>query len=250
MSSKIKAIIIDDEPLARSIVLKYLSAYPDIEIAAECSNGFEGIKKINELKPDLLFLDIQMPKITGFEMLELLDEPPIIIFTTAYDQYALKAFEVNAADYLLKPFSESRFSEALEKAFLYLNNKILQKPVIESLIKHHNEKREYLERVVIKNGSQISIIPVDNIKRIEAQDDYVMIHSAEGKFLKQKTMKYFEEHLEPQNFIRIHRSHITSVNEIKNIELMEKETYRVITKTGEKLPVSKSGYEKLKGIIG
>src|SRR3990170_392711 len=152
MKNKITAAIIDDESLARQLIKKYLSYHTNIEVISECSNGFDAIKNINEEKPDLIFLDIQMPKINGFEMLELLENPPVIIFTTAYDQYALKAFEVNAADYLLKPFSQERFDEALEKAKVYLNKKSKQGKVIENLIKHNDARTEYLERVVIKDG--------------------------------------------------------------------------------------------------
>ncbi len=245
----IKTIIIDDESLAREIIKRYLADREEIIIAAECSNGFEGIKKINEEKPDLIFLDIQMPRINGFEMLELIDEPPVIIFTTAFDQYALKAFEVNAADYLLKPYSKDRFDEALEKAFAYLRDKSHQRTVIKNLIKQNEEKTEFIERVIIKDGTKISIVPAENIKYFEAQDDYVMIYSDEGKFLKQKTMKYFELHLNPKDFVRIHRSYIAAVNRIKKIELLEKESYRVLLEDKTALPVSKSGYDKLKEML-
>lgn len=249
MPDNINTIIVDDEKLGREIVKSYLSSYPAINISAECSNGFEGLKKINELKPDLIFLDIQMPKITGFEMLELIDEPPVIIFTTAYDQFALKAFEVNAADYLLKPFSKERFDEALKKALIHLKDKTAQSSLIKNLIADKEKQDEYLERIVIKDGSKIFIIPVDAVSYIEAQDDYVKIYSSEGKHLKQKTMKYFETHLNPGEFIRIHRSYIAAVSNIKNLELFEKETYRVTLKDKTQLPVSKSGYDKLKEIL-
>jgi two-component system LytT family response regulator len=249
MQEKISAVIIDDESLGRQIIRKYLASHEDFEIRAECSNGFEGVKKINEMNPDIVFLDIQMPKLTGFEMLELLDDPPVIIFTTAYDQYAIKAFEVNAADYLLKPFSSERFDEALEKAKFLLKNKTRGNEIINGLITHTQETTEYLERIVIKDGSRIHIIPVDTISYLEAQDDYVMIHSAEGSLLKQKTMKYFEEHLSPEDFLRIHRSYIAAIPRIKKIELVEKESYRLVLDDGTKLPVSKSGYEKLKSIL-
>jgi len=244
-----KVIIIDDETLAREIIKKYLLSHNEIEIGAECSNGFEGVKKINELNPDIVFLDIQMPRLNGFEMLELIDNPPVIIFTTAYDQYAIKAFEVNAADYLLKPFSRERFEEALEKAMINLKNKKEQSKIIKELIKHTSNIDEYLERIVVKDGPKIHIIPVDSVKYIEAQDDYVLIHSTEGNLLKQKTMKYFEEHLSPDDFLRIHRSFIVFIPRIKKIELVEKETYKLYLDDGTSLPVSKSGYEKLKKIF-
>jgi two-component system LytT family response regulator len=246
MKNKISAILIDDETLARELVKKYLSYHQNVEIAAECSNGFDAVKKVSELKPDIIFLDIQMPKINGFEMLELLENPPIIIFTTAYDQYAIKAFEVNAVDYLLKPFSQERFDEALDKAFSLLENKNLQADKIKELVKTHDKKIEPLERIVVKDGSEISIIPVEEIKLLEAQDDYVMIHTQLKKYLKQKTMKYFEENLNPNDFIRIHRSFIVAAKEIKKIELNEKESYQIILTDKKKLPLSKSGHSKLK----
>lgn len=249
MENKIKALIIDDEKLARDIVKNYLGKFSEIELIGECSNGFDAIKQINELTPDLIFLDIQMPKITGFEMLEVIDNPPVIIFTTAFDQYALKAFEVNATDYLLKPFSEERFAEAIQRAILQIHNKAEAAKKIADLLRQIEKKEEFLERVVVKAGQKISIIPVSDIKYLEAQDDYVMIYSEKGNFLKQKTMKYFEENLDPAEFNRIHRSYIVKISDIKQIELFEKESYFVLLNDGKKLPVSKSGYQGLKEII-
>lgn len=244
-----KAIIIDDEPLAREIIKKYLKAFPEIEVVSECSNGFEGIKAINEYKPGIIFLDVQMPKISGFEMLELLDELPVVIFTTAFDQYALKAFEANAADYLLKPFSEERFKEAIAKASVFLSDKLKNRQIIDNVFEQMDKRQEFLERIVIKNGPKIHIIPVEKISYIEAQDDYVMLNTSEGRFLKQKTMKFFEDHLNPGEYIRIHRSYLVRLSEVKQIELFEKESYRVILSSGKMLPVSKSGYSKLKEIF-
>ena len=250
MQEKLTAIVIDDENLARQIVKKYLEDYDYIELTAVCTNGFEGIKKINALRPDLVFLDIQMPKISGFEMLELIEEPPVIIFTTAYDQFAIKAFEVNAADYLLKPFSKERFDEAIEKAKLFLRDKSKQINQIKKLISHNDEKKEYLERIIVKDGSNINLIPVEEIKYIEAQDDYVMIHSGMGKFLKQKTMKFMEVHLNPKDFVRIHRSYISAVKEIEKLEQLGRDSFILKLKDHIKpLPVSRSGYENLKKII-
>ncbi|UCH64973.1 MAG: LytTR family transcriptional regulator DNA-binding domain-containing protein [Ignavibacterium sp.] len=249
MSDKIRTIVIDDEKLAREITKGYLSKHPEIEIIAECSNGFDAIKKINEEKPDLIFLDIQMPKISGFEMLELLDDPPAIIFTTAYDQYAIKAFEVSAVDYLLKPFSEERFNDALEKSYTRIKDKFQQNSTIKNIIDHHDEKIEFLERIVIKDGSKISIVPVESIKWIEAQDDYVMINSDQGRFLKKKTMKFFENHLDENMFIRIHRSYIINADFIQHLEQKGKESYQLILKNGRELPVSKTGLSKLKSTL-
>ncbi len=243
-----KVLIIDDEKLAREITKKYIADNNEIEIIGEASNGFDAIKIINEQKPDLIFLDIQMPKLTGFEMLDLIDEPPVIIFTTAYDNYALKAFEANAVDYLLKPFSKERFEEALQKAFVYLRDKLKQNS-IQNLIKHNDETKRYLDRVVIKDGTKINIVPIDKIRWLEAQDDYVMVHSDDGKLLKQKTMKYFENHLDPKYFVRIHRSYIVNIDFINHLELNEKDTYRIILKNNSPLPVSKTGLSKLKDVI-
>ena len=249
MSNKIRTIIIDDEQLARSITNSYLSKHPEIEIVAECSNGFDAIKKINEEKPDLIFLDIQMPKINGFEMLELLEDPPAIIFTTAYDQFAIKAFEVSAVDYLLKPFSEERFNEALKKSYNHIQDKFQKDSAIKNIIKQNDERIEFLERVVIKEGAKISILPVESIKWIEAQDDYVMINSEQGRFIKKKTMRYFENHLNENMFIRIHRSYIINADYIQHLEQKGKETYRLILKNGKELPVSKTGLTKLKNTL-
>ncbi|HEX9740973.1 MAG TPA: response regulator [Ignavibacteriaceae bacterium] len=242
-----KAVIVDDEHLAREIIKKYLSDKDDIEVVAECSNGFDAVKEITEKKPDLVFLDIQMPKLNGFEMLELLDEHPAIIFTTAFDNYAIKAFEVNAVDYLLKPFSEERFNEALNKVVERIQKKVYENENVDKLIE--DQLPELLERIVVKDGSKITIIPVETLKWLEAQDDYVRIHSEGGRFMKKKTMKFFEDHLNNNMFIRIHRSSIININFIKQMELYEKDSYRVILKDETKLSVSKTGLQRLKEIL-
>lgn len=249
MMDKIKAVIIDDEILAREVIKKYLSSYSSLEVVSECSNGFEGIKAISELKPGIVFLDIQMPKINGFEMLELIDDPPAIIFTTAFDQYAIKAFEVNAADYLLKPFSEERFKEAIGKALIRLNNKSENDEKISKIVKHIDGSREKLERVIVKTGTKINIIPIEKLNWVEAQDDYVMLYTTDGKYLKQKTMKFFENNLDATQFIRVHRSYIVRISFVKQLELFEKESYKLVLHDGNKIPVSKSGYAKLKDIL-
>lgn len=241
----IKTIIVEDEKLARDLVKDYLSIHEDFQLIGEYEDGFSGLKAINELKPDLVFLDIQMPKLTGFEMLEILDHHPAIIFTTAYDQYALKAFEHNALDYLLKPYSTERFEEALGKARDRVKSGENSQS-ISKLVKHRDEQVEAIHRVVVKSRSRIHVIPVENITYLEAQDDYVMINTPDSKHLKQKTMKYFESHLPDEDFVRIHRSYIARISEIAQMQLYEKESYVVILKNGIKLPVSKTGLPKLK----
>jgi two-component system, LytTR family, response regulator len=243
-----KAIIIDDEPLARSIVKEYLQSFPQIEIAAECNDGFEGVKAIMQHKPDLVFLDIQMPKINGFEMLELVEEPPAVIFTTAFDEYALKAFETHSVDYLLKPFSQERFNKAISR-FLDQQNLSGQKTATESLLRSKQELSGQNERIVVRVSGKIKIIPVSQVLYIEAADDYVKIHTGEGGFLKNKTMGFYEDSL-ADGFVRTHRSYIVNVQEITRIDPYEKEGHLAILRSGARIPVSKAGYARLRQVLG
>lgn len=243
----IKTIIIDDEPLARMVISEHLKQHPDIALAAECGDGFEGAKAIQQLQPDLIFLDIQMPKLTGFEMLEIIDDMPNVIFTTAFDEFAIKAFEKNAVDYLLKPISKERLEQALTK-FRNTRRNHTEKETSAKITAIRAE--ETLERIVVKNGSQIKIIPVQQVIFLEAYDDYVKIHTKDGMFLKNKTMSSFEKQLDPKQFVRVHRSFIAKVDQLAKIEPMEKESYIATLLTGEKINISKSGYARLKQIIG
>jgi two-component system LytT family response regulator len=242
-----KTVIIDDEPLARSIIREYLEEYRQIEIVEECKDGFEGIKAIMQHQPELIFLDVQMPKINGFEMLELVDQPPSVIFTTAFDEYAIKAFEAHAVDYLLKPFSKERFDKAIqklmEKAGTVTNNQ-------SSLLATAAESPQQSHRIVVKTGGKIQIIPVYEIDYLEAADDYVKIYTKKGVFLKNKTMNYFEHVLNVQQFVRTHRSFIINVSMINRIDPYEKDNHIAILQSGAKIPVSKTGYGRLKTILG
>ncbi len=243
-----KIIIIDDEPLARGLVQEYLESHKNFEVIAQCGDGFEGVKAITKHKPDLVFLDIQMPKINGFEMLELLDEMPSVIFTTAFDEFAIKAFEANAIDYLLKPFSKERFDVAIEK-WRAKRSDVHQKelaPILENTNKQPEEKN----RIVVKNGSDIRIVPVNEIFYIEAYDDYVKIFTKDSYFLKKKTMNYYEEILDPSVFFRTHRSFIINLQQLTRIEPLEKNTYLALLKNGKKIPISRTGYSKLKEVLG
>lgn len=244
----IKAVIIDDEQLAREVIKKFLTGFTGIEVVEECSNGFEGIKAITTHQPQLIFLDIQMPKLTGFEMLELLDEKPIIIFSTAFDQYAIKAFELSAADYLLKPYSKARFEEAVIKALKKVDEEVDTEEVAEAVLDNRQSK-EKLDRVVIKNGAKIIILAVDQIDYLQAQDDYVAVYSEGKKYLKQITMKYLEENL-PEEFVRVHRSYIVHINQIDKIEAYSKDSYVAILKNADKVSVSRNGYHLLKELLG
>jgi two-component system LytT family response regulator len=245
----IKAILIDDEPLARLIVREYLKSYRHVTIVQECNDGFEGVKAIMQHQPDLIFLDIQMPKINGFEMLELIEQPPAVIFTTAFDEFAIKAFEAHAIDYLLKPFSKERFDKAMEK-WLAQNGNQQQKIVTESLLQSVNELPGQAERIVVKIGGKIKIIPIAELQYIEAADDYVKLYTKDGSFLKNKTMGFFEQTLNGQLFVRTHRSYIINVQEITRIDPYEKESHLAILKSGAQIPVSKNGYAKLRSVLG
>ncbi len=243
-----RAILIDDEPLAREVVKEYLEDFPEIEVVAECNDGFEGVKAVAQHKPDLIFLDIQMPKITGFEMLELLEERPAVIFTSAFDEFAIKAFEAHAIDYLLKPFARDRFKKAVEK-WLEQKNLTEAKLQVQSLLETSNPAPGKTERIVVKSGSSIKIIPSTDVRYLEAYDDYVKIHTPEGVFLKNKTMTFFENNLDEKHFVRVHRSFIVQVSQITGLTPYEKDSYKVQLKTGDSLPVSKTGYGKLKQLL-
>jgi two-component system, LytTR family, response regulator len=244
-----KVLIIDDESLARDLLKSYLKGEEDIELVGECANGFEGMKAIQEQEPDLVFLDVQMPKLNGFEMLELLDNPPFIIFATAHDEFAIKAFEANAVDYLLKPFSKERCRQALDKFRERFQEGESGKEIAQKLVEYKDEQPSVLDRIVVRTGAKIKIILPENIKYLESQDDYVMIYTQEGKFLKQKTMTYFERHLDAKDFVRIHRSYIVRIEQIAQIELFGKDTHIAALKDGSKLSVSRSGYSRLKEVL-
>ena len=243
-----KCVIIDDEPLARMVIKEYLQTYTDIEVVQECNDGFEGVKAIQQVQPDLIFLDIQMPKINGFEMLELIDNPPQVIFTTAFEEYAIKAFEAHAVDYLLKPFSKERFDKALQKLLSQKANVITSQKL--EILEEATKSPVQSNRIVVKDGGKIKIIPVAQIQYLEAADDYVKIHTAEGVFLKKKTMQYFEDSLQQQQYIRIHRSYIVNASLITRIDPYEKDSHIALLSTGVKLPISKAGYIKLKEVLG
>jgi two-component system LytT family response regulator len=246
----ISTIIIDDEPLARDLVKRYAEDIESLTVVAECGDGFEALRQIQELKPDLLFLDIQMPKLDGFELLEVLDYQPVIIFATAFDQFAIKAFEMNAVDYLLKPFSKERFNTAVQKAIQRIGlEKLNTNNALDNLKENVQESRGTLDRVVTRLGSKVTVIPADRIWYIESADDYVMIYSELGNHLKEKTMKYFEEHLPANNFVRIHRGSIINLSQISAIDPYTKDTHMVTLKCGAKLRASAEGYKKLRALL-
>jgi two-component system LytT family response regulator len=242
-----RALIVDDEELARKILREYLSAHAEVEILAECANGFEAVKAITELHPDLVFLDVQMPKLNGFEVLELLERRPAVIFTTAYDEYALRAFEVHAVDYLLKPFAAERLTEALRHAQTLLGRE--PSWPLPALAQEARAQTLPLERILIREGAQVLVIPVGKIDYFEAQDDYVALKTQGKTHLKQITLAELERGLDARRFVRIHRSYLVNLERIARIETHAKDSRRVALHDGALLPVSRAGYAKLQALM-
>lgn len=246
VSKNIRAVVVDDEDLARQMVREFLGKHPDVEVVAECSNGFDAVKAVADLKPDLLFLDIQMPKLNGFEVLELIGTDRAIIFVTAYDEYAIRAFDVHAVDYLLKPFNTERFETALDRAKKRLGGKL---PPPTELAQSARPPAEYVQRIVVKDGTRVQIIPITKLDYAEAQDDYVALAS-EGKLhLKQQTISSLETTLDPSRFLRIHRSYIVNLEKVTKIEPYSKDNHVVVLHNGAQVPVSRSGYARLKEVL-
>jgi two-component system LytT family response regulator len=243
---KIKTVIVDDEELARKMLVEFLATHPEIEIVAECANGFEAVKAVTELNPDLVFLDIQMPKLNGFEVLELIGTDRAIVFVTAFDEYALRAFEIHAVDYLLKPFAAERFETALQRVKQRLGGKL---PVATELATSARPPAQYVERLVVKDGTRVYVIPVGKLDFAEAQDDYVALSTEGKKHLKQQTISSLETALDPQRFLRIHRSYIVNLERVTKIEPYSKDNYVVVLGSGQQLPVSRSGYARLRAFL-
>ena len=243
---KISALIVDDEELARHVVREFLAAHPEIEILAECANGLEAVKAFGEHKPDLIFLDVQMPRLTGFDVLELIGEDVSVIFTTAYDQYAMRAFEVHAVDYLLKPIGKQRFEEALEHAKRRIGDKM---PSAQKLADSARPPQQFMERLVVRDGTRVTLIPTAKLDYVEAQDDYVALASQGKKHLKQQTIASLEACLDPQCFVRVHRSYIVNLERVVRIEPYGKDSRLAILSDGARLPVSRAGYARLQALL-
>jgi two-component system, LytTR family, response regulator len=246
MSRKLTSIIVDDEELARHLLREYLRSTPEIEVLAECANGFDAVKAITELKPDLVFLDVQMPKLDGFEVLELVGPNIAVIFTTAYDTYAMRAFDAHAVDYLLKPFRLERFQMAVDRARERIGKPA---PPPADLAAAARGPAHYASRVVVKDGTKVHIIPTERLEYAEAQDDYVALHSEGKTWLKPQTIANFETVLDPQQFVRIHRSYIVNLAVVARIEPHSKDSRIAVLTTGSRLPVSRAGYERLKALL-
>lgn len=246
---KVRTIIVDDEDLARQMIKEYLRAHPMVEVVAECSGGEEAVRRVNAMRPDLLFLDIQMPGLTGFEVLEKLDHPPFIIFSTAYDRYALRAFEINAIDYLLKPFDKERFDRALSRAFERMQNKTAASQQILSLLNNLQTAGTDPQRFWIKEKGCLKPIKHEAIDWIEAMDDYACLHVGQTKHLVNQTMRELEARLDEKMFMRIHRSAIVNLDRIKELRPIGDGSYQVILKNNTQLSLSRSQAKKLKELV-
>lgn len=238
----IRTLIVDDEPLARRLVREYLLPHEDVEVIAECDNGFDAVKLITDLQPDLVFLDIQMPRLTGLEVLELTQRHHGVVFTTAFDQYALKAFDLRAVDYLLKPFAQSRFDEALVKARTSMGQE-------STGLKDLAQPQSKLERLLIRDRNQVHVLPLDKVECVEAQDDYIRIVSQGKSYLKTQSLTDLEGRLDPAAFVRVHRSWVISLAHLKNIERLAKDNFVAVMHSGQQVPISRAGHERIKALL-
>jgi two-component system LytT family response regulator len=244
----LRIVIVDDEPLARAVVREYAAADADLEIVAECGNGFDAVKAVAEHQPDLVLLDVQMPKLDGFEVLELLGRDQAVVFITAYDQYALRAFEVHAVDYLLKPFSAERFQDAMARARERQRAKA-SPPDVDAIVRDARPRSGPAERILIRDGANVHVLPVDAIDYVEAQDDYVAFKSEGKQYLKDQTLAAVEAALDPARFVRIHRSYVLNIDRIAKVELYAKDSRIAILRDGTRLPVSRAGYARLAQLL-
>jgi two-component system, LytTR family, response regulator len=246
-AKRLRVLIVDDEAPARALLREYLGAHADLEVAGECANGFEAVKTIGEAKPDLVFLDVQMPKLDGFEVLELLDDPPAVVFSTAYDEFALKAFEVHAVDYLLKPFGPERLATAVERVRRRLTGR--DPAPVAAVVAAARSRDVPAHRILVRDGPKVHVIPVDALDYVEAQDDYVCLHAGGRRHLKEQTMAEVEAVLDPARFVRIHRSVILNIERLARVEPYAKDSRVAILRDGTKLPVSRAGYARLNELL-
>jgi two-component system LytT family response regulator len=244
----LRIAIVDDEDLARAVVREYLAEIPDVEIVAECANGFEAVKAVSELQPDLLILDVQMPKLNGFEVLELVGRDVAVVFVTAYDQYAIRAFEVHAVDYLLKPFAADRLAAAIDRVRERLGH---GEPLpVQELATAGQPAQGHTRRVLVRDGSRVHVLPVEKIEYAQAQDDYVCFRCEGKEYLKEQTLGELEKALDPAKFVRIHRSFLLNLDRLARVELDERENRVAILHDGRRLPISRAGYTRLSELLG
>ncbi len=250
MAESLRALIVDDEAPARALLREYLGAHPEVAIVGECANGFEAVKAIGEQRPELVFLDVQMPRLNGFEVLELVDPVPAVIFCTAYDEHALRAFDVHAVDYLLKPYGRERLAQALARARSRLaETSAGVTPAAPALSAAARAEGEHLERIVVRDGAQVHVIPVDHLDWLEAQDDYVAVHAEGRTHLKHQPLAELAGALDPARFVRVHRSYVVNVERIARLELLAKDNRVAVLRDGRQIPVSRSGHERLRELL-
>ena len=248
----LRIAVVDDEPLARAVLCEFLAAEPNVEVVAQCANGFEAVKAVSELSPDLLLLDVQMPKLDGFEVLDLVGQDVAVVFTTAYDQYALRAFEVHAVDYLLKPISAERLSDALVRVRERLGRgerSALSQQALSGAIAAAKPQEGKAHRVLVRDGPRVHVIPVDKIDYVQAQDDYVCFRSEGKDYLKEQTLAETEETLDPAVFVRIHRSYLLNLSRLARVDQDERENRVAVLTDGRRLPVSRAGYTRLSSLL-
>ena len=246
-STRIRVVVVDDEELARALLRELLAAHPDVDIVAECANGFEAVKAVNELEPDLLLLDVQMPKLDGFDVLELIDGDIPVIFVTAYDRFAIRAFDVHAVDYLLKPFGTERLAEALARARERIRSR--EKPRTREVVSAARADRTPLGRILIRDRADVHVIPVEKIDYIESQDDYVAVRSGGRSYLKEQTLSELETLLDRSRFVRIHRRYLLNLSRLAKIEMSITESRMAILTDGTELPISRTGYARLRELL-
>lgn len=250
MNKRLQVLIVDDEELARRLSLEYLRAHPDLDVIGECETGLEAVDAINRLNPDLVLLDIQMPQLSGLEVLELTGRRSGVIFTTAYDQYALKAFDLHAVDYLLKPYSQQRFDEALSKARKLLMQESSPTSsatqALETLLAQQSEK---LQRLLIRDRGQVHVVPLESIDYVEAQDDYILLHAAGKSYMKTQSLSELEGQLDASKFVRVHRSFLVQISAVQSIEKTSKDSQVAILKSGAQVPVSRAGNERIRALL-
>ena len=255
----LRTVIVDDEAPARAVLREYLGAHPDVEIVAECANGFEAVKAVTELEPDLLFLDVQMPKLDGFEVLDLVGQDLAVVFVTAYDEYALRAFEVHAVDYLLKPFGHERLADALDHVREHVIRSAgdaeaggagpAKSTPLRKLAAAARGRDVPVTRILVRDGSRVHVIPVEKLDYVEAQDDYLCLHSAGKQYLKEQTMADMEATLDARCFVRVHRSVILNIERLARVEPYAKDSRVAILHDGTRLPVSRAGYARLNDLL-
>ena len=248
MADPVGVLIVDDEEPARAVLREMLGRVSGVRVLGECGDGMAAVKAAGELEPDVVFLDIQMPRLDGFEVLELIDPGIAVVFVTAYDQYAVRAFEVRAVDYVLKPFSERRLTEALERARERRRER--KPPDAASLAAASRPPGQFLSRVVVRDGPHIRVVPAEKIDFAEAQDDAVALKTEGKKLRKPQTLASLAASLDPARFVRVHRSYVINLDRLQRVELYAKNSHIAILADGSRIPLSREGHARLRAILG